>query len=62
MKKAQTVFTARLFNKAAHENRKAIRNSKRQERDLRNSLMREHRMNPAQCYVTIDGVAFPTAR
>lgn len=61
MKKVQTVFTARKYNKAARENKLAARNNKRQVSAFEEGLDRANNKN-GMCYVTIDGVAFPTAR
>lgn len=62
MKKAQTAYTVKMLNRAAYEDRKAIRSEMRHIRALEQGLDQEHTANDSLCYVNIGGVAFPTPR
>ena len=59
-RKAETIFTSRMLNKAAHEKRKAAREARR----VRDGLVRftESRSNHPVCYVQVSGVAFPLSQ
>ena len=59
-KKVETVYTARMMNKAAHEKRKAARMATR----IADELDRRARemANQNVCYVHVNGVTMPVSR
>ncbi len=56
-RKAESIYTSRMLNKAAHEKREAAREARRQMNDL--DCFVEANSNHDVCYVNVSGVAFP---
>lgn len=59
-RKAETVFTSRMINKAAHEERKAARIARRHASAFERFV--KEQSNGVACYVNVNGVVMPVAR